>query len=117
MAGGLAIVSMGSRESSDDRMRSNRLARGMSTADTPPDEMDLVVANLIFNGADGGFGTLPHYLNISAPQVIGNILALPMDGPQDGALSEGRVHFFNISDPASPNSEELNAVPMPDSGA
>jgi hypothetical protein len=108
-AGDLTIVRMGSRDASAARFRSNRLARGSWVEDTPPDERDQAVRIIFFNGANdpkdpGGLdlGVLPHYRHVSAPQIIGDILALPLEERQDTALPEGMVLFFDVSDPVHP---------------
>jgi hypothetical protein len=101
-AGDLMVVSMGSRDSSPARLRTNRLARGVNTEDTPPDETDAATSIYFFDGMEGDLGLLPHFRHVSAPQVIGDILALPLEEKEDDTLPEGMVLFFDISDPTAP---------------
>jgi hypothetical protein len=51
------VVRMGSRDKNGERLRSNRLRKGMETTDTPPETEDRVVKTLLFDGTT----EWPHY--------------------------------------------------------
>jgi hypothetical protein len=108
-AGDVTIARMGSRDASAARFRSNRRARGSQVKDTPPDERDGAVRIIFFNGRTdpddpGGadLGVLPHYAHVSSPQLIGDVLAVPLETPESDVLPEGTVLFFDVSDPTYP---------------
>src|ERR1044072_1649527 len=83
--GSLVIVRMGSRDKTGERLRSNRLKRGVETEDTfsDPDCLvpscltDLAISFRNFNGA-GGWPRMGHPESM---QVIGNMLGVGVDTP------------------------------------
>lgn len=107
--GSLVIVRMGSREKTGERLRSNRLKRGVETEDTYSDPdchdtsclTDLAISYRNFNGA-GGWPRMGHPESM---QVIGNILVVGVDTPLTDGNSRSttappmRVLFMNASDP------------------
>ena len=92
------IVRMGSRDKHGERMRSNRLRRGMETTSTPPDPQDAVVRTLLFDGTTD----LPHYTHPGGMQQVGDVLALALEDGKDGQPST-RIVFFDVSDPEFPS--------------
>jgi hypothetical protein len=110
--GSLVIVRMGSREKTGERLRSNRLKRGVETEDTFSDPdcvepdypnclTDVAISFRNFNGA-GGWPRMGHPESM---QVIGNILVVGVDTPLTDSNSRSsaqppmRVLFMNASDP------------------
>lgn len=91
------IVRMGSRDTDGERMRSNRLRRGVETTDTPPDPQDTVVATLLFDGTS----TWPHYTHPGGMQQVGDVLALALEDGKDGQPPT-KILFLDISNPESP---------------
>jgi hypothetical protein len=73
------------------RLRSNRLRAGVDVPLSPPWNSDKVVWNHDF--AD--------YNHAGGLQAVGHYLAVPLESPCDNA-SNGRVDFFDISDPRNP---------------
>lgn len=88
----LVIVEMGSRDSSGERLRSNRLRRGLAAEDTPPPNEDRVVGVIRFGD----------YEHAGGMQLMGNILAVPLEEKRKDDLPEGKVVFFDVSDPVHP---------------
>jgi hypothetical protein len=86
--GNLIVFRMGSRDKNGERMRSNRLARGSNYDQTEPPEED--AASIYFTVVDGGLvffdgdDTLPPrvYQHPGGMQLIGHILALPVESPR-----------------------------------
>jgi hypothetical protein len=58
--GNLLIVRMGSRDKYGERLRSNRLRKGVFISDTPPPPEDTVVNYLTFNGETTGVMSYGH---------------------------------------------------------
>ncbi len=92
---------MGSREKTGERLRSNRLKRGVETEDSTSDPADLAISFRRFNGA-GGWPRMGHPESV---QVLGNILVVSIKKPlTDGdsrstTLPPMRVLFMDASDP------------------
>jgi hypothetical protein len=110
--GSLTIVRMGSRGKNGERLRSNRLKKGVDLADTFSDPdcvgdaypeclTDFAVAHRRFSGADGW----PLYGHPESMQTLGNILVVGVDTPleedwdRDTNAPPMRVLFLNAADP------------------
>ena len=99
--GSLTIVRMGSRDKNGERLRSNRLKRGVETEDSTSDPADLAISFRNFNGA-GGWPRMGHPESM---QVLGNILVVGVDTPLTDSNSRSstappmRVLFMNAADP------------------
>ena len=104
--GQLFVIRMLSRDTTGERLRSNRLYPGhpiraldMNGFDigTAPDLRDCLVARIVFDGT----GDWPHYQHPGAMQIVGDVLAVPLSKP--GAGDEPmRIQFVDISEPAVP---------------
>jgi hypothetical protein len=77
--GTLIAVRMGSRDTNGERLRSNRLAHGLTITSTPPDASDTAVMHFQF---DGRFG-LPNYGHPGGMQVVGHVLAVALEHSYD----------------------------------
>ena len=93
----LYIVRMGSRGTNGERMRSNRLRRGMETTSTPPDSADRVVGTVLFDGTSDW----PHYAHPGGMQQAGDIVALALEAGQSGQPAT-KILFIDAHDPANP---------------
>lgn len=89
--GVLLSVRMGSRGTDGERLRSNRLAKDQDMGDTAPPSTDKVAAYREFNWDHPG-----------GMQLCGDILAVPLEGANFDTTVEGRISFFDVSDPESP---------------
>lgn len=100
--GNLVVFRMGSREKHGERMRSNRLTGGSNYDDTEPPLEDK--ASIFFTFQGGGSGALPNYGHPGSMQVVGDVLALPLEHPyaSDPPLPKTLIMFFDVSDPESP---------------
>jgi hypothetical protein len=110
--GNLLIVRLGSRDTNGERLRSNRLVRNwdIDGADrrhpqdptfpwpTPPDSADRTVRTILFDGTDGW----PAYGHLGGLQLIGDVLAIPLEARYDPGLSENSILFVDVSDPEHP---------------
>ncbi len=110
--GNLFVVRLGSRDKTGERLRSNRLrsnsdvGHGSALLNTPPDSDDRVVRTITFNGggdwpAHGATTGWPAYGHPGAMQLVGNVLAVAMEAPYEGA-PQAAVMFLDVSDPANP---------------
>ncbi len=89
--GVLLSVRMGSRGTDGERLRSNRLAKDQSMGDTAPPSTDKVAAYREFDWDHPG-----------GVQLCGDILAVPLEGANFTTTDEGRIVFFDVSNPESP---------------
>lgn len=104
--GNLLVVRLGSRDTSGERLRSNRLQRGwpingdfnVPIGPTPPDPLDQVVTTISFDG-----GAWPNYAHPGGMQVIGDVLVLAMEAPYDDGLPDNLFMFIDVSDPEHPS--------------
>lgn len=88
--GHLIVFRMGSRDKNGERLRSNRLAKGVHVNFTPPNPDDK--ATIYFTIVDGGLvfgdgeGDVPAkgYQHPGGMQVIGNVLAMAVEHPRPG---------------------------------
>jgi len=101
------IVRMGSRDKTGERLRSNRLMRGVETTYTPPDPADKVVDTILLDGST----QWPHYDHPGAMQLVGNVVAIALEAGQSGE-SPTRILFFDVSDPEHPGLLDNSFNPM-----
>jgi hypothetical protein len=91
------IVRMGSRAKDGERLRSNRLRKGMETTNTPPETEDRVLDVMLFDGTSDW----PHYEHPGGMQQVGNIVALALEEGRSGYPST-KILFIDVSDPEHP---------------
>lgn len=96
--GNLLVIRMGSREKHGERMRSNRIRKGKENADTPPEPEDRLATYITFDGTDGW----PSYGHPGGMQIVGDVLAVPMETPYEDDFPEARILFIDVSTPDSP---------------
>lgn len=92
--GSLMVVSMGSRDTDGERIRSNLLSKGKETSETLPPLPggigDLVRENIAFDDWEHPGGLA----------MIGDILAIALEKPRPGqGLPPARIAFFNCAIP------------------
>jgi len=112
--GTLIVVRMGSRGKNGERLRSNRLRKGVHVNDTPPPPEDtalpfytFVHGGLVFR--DGG-GTPPRaYSHPGGMQLVGHVLAVAIEHPVDPDLGDYEVApdptlimFLDVTNPEDP---------------
>jgi hypothetical protein len=95
----LLVVSMESRPTNGERLRSNRLQHGKDTDNTPPPSNDKVVAWHPFYSPFNGW---PNYTHAGGIQLLGDVLAVPLEDPFLGENRETLIVFFDVSDPLNP---------------
>lgn len=96
--GHLVVVEMGSRDTSGERLRSNRLQRGVDQEDTVPDARDRIVTTVTFDGTDGW----PAYGHPGGLQLVGDVLVVPLETPYEGSQDVNEILFVDVSDPTVP---------------
>ena len=107
--GNVLVVRMGSRDTTGERLRSNRLVRDWEIAGvtrfgainiwpTPPDPRDGVVTTIFFNGQNGW----PNYGHAGGMQLLGDVLVVPLSHRYDDSLSENLIVFIDVSNPEVP---------------
>ncbi|UCD08626.1 MAG: hypothetical protein JSU79_09735 [Dehalococcoidales bacterium] len=90
--GSLMVVEMGTRETDGERLRSNRLLKGDETRTTPPHTMDRVIKNIEYSDWEHPGGV----------QMVGDVLTVPLEKPSNIYLPQGRIIFYDCSDPGNP---------------
>jgi len=90
--GSIMVVQMNSRPQDGERLRSNRLSKDDETLDTEPSPNDTCIKNIPFID----------YGHVGGIQMVGDILAVPLEDRADNALPEGKVVFYNCSEPTNP---------------
>jgi len=105
--GNLVVFRMGSRDKNGERLRSNRLRKGVHVDDTPPPSGD--IASVFYSVKNGGLvfrdGSGPiagRYGHPGGMQVVGNILAVAVEHPYSSDDPKSLVMFFDITDPETP---------------
>jgi hypothetical protein len=112
--GNLIVFKMGSRNRTGERLRSNRLRKGVHVDDTPPPAED--VATTFFTFVDHGLvpglgdgGSTPRaYQHPGGMQLVGHMLAIAVEGRRDNggsydpAPNPTLLMFFDVSDPENP---------------
>jgi hypothetical protein len=94
--GTLLVVEMNSRTRDGERLRSNRLLRQAETQVTLPPEEDKVVGVIAFDSGE------IDYDHAGGIQMVGDILAVALSGPNTPVPPPGKVVFFDASNPRSP---------------
>jgi len=95
-AGTLAIVRLDSRGRDGERLRSNRLVRGARTDNTIPPDSDGAVREIVFGSGSWA------YHHVGGMQTYGKVLVVPLEGRMSETLPEGKVLFFDVSNPEFP---------------
>lgn len=90
----LMVIRMASRDTTGERLRSNRLLRDVETDCTLPPTGDKVVSNLTFEDYNHP-GTLA---------MVGDVLAIPFEQPIAAADSKGKISFYNVMGATTENS-------------
>lgn len=90
--GSIMVVQMDSRPQHGERLRSNRLSKAEETLDTEPPSNDRCIKNIPFSD----------YGHVGGIQMVGDILAVPLEDRADDTLPEGKVVFYNCSEPTNP---------------
>jgi hypothetical protein len=90
--GNLMVIEMGSRNNTGERLRSNRLRKSYETSTTASDTRDRVVKDV----------TIAGYNHPGSIQMVGDILAMGLEGKLDKNLPKGKVIFYNMADPLNP---------------
>ncbi len=101
------VVQMGSRDTNGERLRSNRLAHGFTTAFTNPAFGDGEIATAdfpYFEFLDAFYG----FDHVGGMQAIGDTLVASVEGGGEGA-----VVFLDISNPAFPMAYHTRFFPHP----
>ncbi len=101
----LLTVHLASRDTEGERVRSNKLARGRNTEDTPPAFTDQVVHNIQFDSTDG-----LDYRHAGGLQTYGDVLVVPLEGPASSLLPEGMLVLYDVASAVQPS--ELLRVPL-----
>src|SRR5262245_6642677 len=108
--GNIYIVKMESRETTGERLRSNRLLRDSDMTErcpgractnpnqTPPDIGDRTVRTIHFNGQDDW----PNYGHPGGLQMIGDVLVVPLSHKYNPSNPENLIVFLDVSDPEAP---------------
>lgn len=104
--GNLVIVRFDSRDGDGERMRSNRLAKGYETDETPPPLEDRAVTTVFFDG--NGW---PDYRHAGGMQTYGDLLFVALDTEGPNAPTPGMVVLVDMTNPESP--VLLKEFPMP----
>jgi hypothetical protein len=117
--GHLIVFRMVSRPKHGERLRSNRLRKGMVVNGTPPPTGDK--ASIYFTVVGGnprdpdparrpgvvvrdGDGNPPQrvYRHPGGMQVVGRMLAVALESPSDASLPGTQIMFFDVSNPENP---------------
>jgi hypothetical protein len=118
--GNLFVVRMGSRDTTGERLRSNRLVRdwpadslssdGVTIQLTKPgDALDRITRTLTFDG-----GTWPGYMHPGGMQIVDDVLAVAMEAPYgQSAGPANSILFVDVTNPEQPG--KLSQYPRPGS--
>lgn len=91
--GFLAVVQLGTRDQDGERFRSNLLEIGKETSATSPQPSDKVIKFIEFTD----------YQHPGGIQMVGDILAVPLEAPKEGlGLPDAVIRFFDCRDPENP---------------
>lgn len=105
--GNLYVVRMGSRDTTGERLRSNRLVRdwpgyfqtsaGNFPWTKPGDARDRIANYVTLSGA------WPRYMHPGGMQIVDGVLAMAVEAPyQDAAAKETAIAFVDVATPESP---------------
>lgn len=122
--GHLVVFRMDSRDKDGERLRSNRLQKGVLVDSTSPVSLDRATIYFTFIGGDpndpdpakrpglvlrDGPGNLPPrvYQHAGGMQLVGKILAVALETPRKGdnyesAPDRAAIQFYDVSDPEAP---------------
>jgi hypothetical protein len=113
--GELLVVDMASRADSGERLRSNRLVKGEQTDDSAPPPSDTTTKVITFDGtkvdegsADNdcnpadGLESWPAYHHPGGVQLVGDVLAVPLEAPINDDCPDSLIVFIDVSDPTNP---------------
>lgn len=122
--GHLVVFRLDSRDKDGERLRSNRLQKGLHVISTPPVTLDRATIYFTFIGGihkdpdpakrpglvlrDGANNLPPRvYQHPGGGQLIGNIMAVPLEARREGEGYESApeptaVQFYDVSDPEAP---------------
>ena len=105
VSGDLSVIELGSRERTGERWRSNRLKKDTDIVDTAPNADDRRVTVIRFDGSPvvggGEDETWPKYQHPGGMQLVGDVLVVPLEGPEDGG-PENLILFLDVSNPLHP---------------
>jgi hypothetical protein len=113
--GNLLVVKMASRATDGERLRSNRLARNTESADSHPDSGDVVVKTITFDGQGDSPYDWPNYGHPGGMQLVGDVLAVPLEHPYDGPSTKNHILFLDVSNPENPQKIRLQEIDISDS--
>ena len=100
--GNLLVVRLDSRQTHGERVRSNKLRKGVRTPSTVPPTNDRVVRTVTFDGTFLNGVRLPRYAHVGGMQLVGDILAVALEHPLTTGLPSGMIMLFDVSNPLSP---------------
>ena len=115
--GHLIVVRLGSRPRDGERLRSNRLRKGMLSNQTAPPATDRATTYFTFVGGDSHAadpalrpGLVPQdgdnpqrlYRHPGGMQVVGKMLAVALEAPSTPTIDGTQIMFFDVSDPEHP---------------
>jgi hypothetical protein len=117
--GHLIVFRMGSRPTNGERLRSNRLRKGAFVDDTAPSIEDKAPTFFTVVGGtprasdparrpglvlrNGNGSPVPRlYQHPGGMQVVGKMLALALEAPNDSTLPRTQIMFFDVSNPEAP---------------
>ncbi|HET9530701.1 MAG TPA: hypothetical protein VFQ92_10135 [Blastocatellia bacterium] len=122
--GHLVVFRLDSRDRNGERLRSNRLRKGVHVDSTPPVSLDRATIYFTFIGGvpkhpdpakrpglvlrDGPNNLPPRvYQHPGGMQLIGNIMAVALEAPREGedyesAPDRTAIQFYDVSDPEAP---------------
>ena len=101
-SGALLVMQLKSRPTQGERVRSNKLQKGVRTPSTVPPTNDSVVRTISFNGTFLNGARLPRYSHVGGMQLVGDTLAVALEGPMTGESADGMIVLFDVSNPLSP---------------
>lgn len=124
--GELVVVRMGSRDKNGERLRSNKLMRGVKVEDTVPPMSDRGVYHIKFNGS----GFWPNYKHPGGCQLIDDVLVVPLEKPGNTGAARifstetintpplqmpgdtGAMIFIDVKNPENPQPIKTFGFPM-----
>jgi PKD domain len=119
--GELLAVDMASRGDDGERLRSNRLMPDTDTIKSPPPASDTTTKVVRFDGTDcnqaDGISGWPGYHHPGGMQLVGDILAVPLEKPIAGkGCPKSMIAFLDVSNPESPVLRSWKALSFEQSG-
>jgi hypothetical protein len=112
--GDLLSVQFDSRNTSGERMRSNRQRARQTTEVTPPPAGDVVVNSIPFDGGvHHGDQSWPNYAHPGSVQVIDDVLVIPLEARRDTSDPETGITLVDIRNPVEPTMLRTITAPHP----